>query len=474
MQIISFQAQALHGYMDRSIRFNRDVTYITGINGTGKTSVVRSVISLLQPSLAYLIETDFRFMSLVFTNDSDTHNICAYKSQDNLTIFSHDSPHTLELPGMQPDGDTPGDMDLVLRSVPSEKQYTVKLISEDPYESPTRFRERWLDFIAEQETLSANHPLISFLRSIPTPLFLGLERRSGPDTPEEARRQGVPARRLRGPFSGTVQESVLEAKRLVEEKYRETMAEHTILADQLRKNILLAVFRRNPVDVGMKVKWPDRRYMDTLRRKHETVQIALEAIGIEREQIDKRVAPFFNELERLSSQLSRSESFAKALNDDSTQAMAIAWMQLMPQEDQADLVYRFVQSFNKETDRIFTDIRKYQSLVNQFLADGSKTLDFTSQGSVVIRLPNGKVKPMTAMSSGESHIVVILTQLFFNPKRNEANVLIIDEPELSLHIKWQESFVQAVQSASERLQVILATHSPSIFLDQIDKCVDLS
>jgi predicted ATP-binding protein involved in virulence len=50
----------------------------------------------------------------------------------------------------------------------------------------------------------------------------------------------------------------------------------------------------------------------------------------------------------------------------------------------------------------------------------------------------------------------------------------VDEPELSLHIKWQELFVTAVQEASPKLQLILATHSPSIILDRVDKCVDLS
>ncbi len=53
-------------------------------------------------------------------------------------------------------------------------------------------------------------------------------------------------------------------------------------------------------------------------------------------------------------------------------------------------------------------------------------------------------------------------------------MIIVDEPELSLHVRWQESFVDAIQKASPRLQIILATHSPSIVLDRIEKCVDLS
>jgi predicted ATP-binding protein involved in virulence len=69
--------------------------------------------------------------------------------------------------------------------------------------------------------------------------------------------------------------------------------------------------------------------------------------------------------------------------------------------------------------------------------------------------------------------VVILTHLAFNPQAKRANILIIDEPELSLHLRWQELFVDAIVSASQDIQLILATHSPSIILGRHDSCVDL-
>ena len=55
----------------------------------------------------------------------------------------------------------------------------------------------------------------------------------------------------------------------------------------------------------------------------------------------------------------------------------------------------------------------------------------------------------------------------------ENNVFIIDEPELSLHVQWQELFVDSIISANPNIQYVLATHSPSIILDRIENCVDL-
>jgi predicted ATP-binding protein involved in virulence len=78
-----------------------------------------------------------------------------------------------------------------------------------------------------------------------------------------------------------------------------------------------------------------------------------------------------------------------------------------------------------------------------------------------------------SLSSGEQQLVVILTHIAFNPAAQAANVLIIDEPELSLHVVWQEFFVDAIREVNPNLQLILATHSPSIVLDNTENCIDL-
>jgi predicted ATP-binding protein involved in virulence len=81
---------------------------------------------------------------------------------------------------------------------------------------------------------------------------------------------------------------------------------------------------------------------------------------------------------------------------------------------------------------------------------------------------------MHSLSSGEAQLFVIMTHLFFNPLAQEGNVFIIDEPELSLHIQWQELFVNSVMAANPNVQFIMATHSPSIILEKTQNCLDLS
>ena len=66
------------------------------------------------------------------------------------------------------------------------------------------------------------------------------------------------------------------------------------------------------------------------------------------------------------------------------------------------------------------------------------------------------------LSSGEKQLIVLLACLSFSEEAKESHVYIVDEPEVSLHISWQEKFVDALLEASPNTQFILATHSPSI------------
>ena len=70
----------------------------------------------------------------------------------------------------------------------------------------------------------------------------------------------------------------------------------------------------------------------------------------------------------------------------------------------------------------------------------------------------------------------MIAHLIFYEDRKQPGVFIIDEPELSLHLAWQEIFVKSIQQASPKTQFILATHSPSIIgsIDSEVFCQDLS
>ncbi len=77
------------------------------------------------------------------------------------------------------------------------------------------------------------------------------------------------------------------------------------------------------------------------------------------------------------------------------------------------------------------------------------------------------------LSSGERHIIIQVYELLF--KAQDGTLVMIDEPELSLHIIWQMNYLKNLEEIIKlrRFQCIVATHSPQIFNSLWSRTVDL-
>jgi len=77
------------------------------------------------------------------------------------------------------------------------------------------------------------------------------------------------------------------------------------------------------------------------------------------------------------------------------------------------------------------------------------------------------------LSSGEQHELVLFYELLFKTKAN--SLILIDEPELSLHVAWQVEFLQDLARVIRlsSFDAVLATHSPQIINDRWDLAVEL-
>ncbi|THD39464.1 ATP-binding protein [Enterobacteriaceae bacterium ML5] len=73
---------------------------------------------------------------------------------------------------------------------------------------------------------------------------------------------------------------------------------------------------------------------------------------------------------------------------------------------------------------------------------------------------SGKELPITSLSSGEKQLIIVLGEALLQEKKSW--VYIADEPELSLHVRWQESLVENLRAINPNAQIIFATHSPDV------------
>lgn len=128
-------------------------------------------------------------------------------------------------------------------------------------------------------------------------------------------------------------------------------------------------------------------------------------------------------------------------------------------------LYLYLQSaratlFNRELISAYHKLKLFADIFAERNRITQKKLVFTEDGIKVMM--HGIEIPLDCLSSGEKHDFLMFFHLIFIA--DPGNILLIDEPEISLHIEWQERYLDDLLKICEinNLQAIVATHSPSI------------
>ena len=103
-----------------------------------------------------------------------------------------------------------------------------------------------------------------------------------------------------------------------------------------------------------------------------------------------------------------------------------------------------------------------------------KQMIISRENGFLFGLPNREISiEPKQLSSGEQHTLVLNYQLLF--KAQPGSLILIDEPEISLHVHWQHQFLDDLQKISNivNLNILIATHSPSIIHDRWELTVEL-
>lgn len=80
------------------------------------------------------------------------------------------------------------------------------------------------------------------------------------------------------------------------------------------------------------------------------------------------------------------------------------------------------------------------------------------------------------LSSGEKQMLVILLTVLVQD--NQHCTLFMDEPEISLHVEWQQRLISLIRCLNPNVQIILTTHSPALimngWLDAVTEVSDIT
>jgi energy-coupling factor transporter ATP-binding protein EcfA2 len=125
-------------------------------------------------------------------------------------------------------------------------------------------------------------------------------------------------------------------------------------------------------------------------------------------------------------------------------------------------VVQQIETVENEIKGINAPREKFRSVL-ETMYTGNKKLTFTDK-EIEIKLPSEKNIGLTLLSSGEKQLLYIA----FHALIGNNFSLIVDEPELSMHVDWQKKLVATLHDLNPNIQQIMATHSPEIMADVPD------
>lgn len=146
---------------------------------------------------------------------------------------------------------------------------------------------------------------------------------------------------------------------------------------------------------------------------------------------------------------------------------------------------RFKKEHSKALKVYFDDFDKkykvYEDAINRFDSFkriinnklSFKNIKISKEDGLSVFNDNGKKIKLSMLSSGEKQQIVLYYNLIF--ELEDKTVLMIDEPEISLHIVWQQDFMNDLLEVikDKNIKVIVATHSPQILSNHWDNQIDL-
>jgi ABC-type Mn2+/Zn2+ transport system ATPase subunit len=150
----------------------------------------------------------------------------------------------------------------------------------------------------------------------------------------------------------------------------------------------------------------------------------------------------------------------------------------LPSDDIPENVRPFLQIYVQDAKAKLDSLRQIEQKVSLFCKLLKKR--FVDKDIVIKKdigffvLRRGQSISLERLSSGEQHQIILLFELLFETREN--SLILIDEPELSLHVAWQKMFMPDLKEiiALNNFDVILATHSPYLIGEWIESIVELS
>ena len=429
---------SLYGKYDYDVIFNEDITFIYGMNGCGKTTILNITEAIITGCIFRLFEFQFSKIKLCYTDSSKgkIREISIKKHEEKLIV------------------DFDGKTEEIVRFLNPEREV---ITDSDYYDGSRAYFSKYN--ILKQIKYTFNHAYLPLNRSTRFDNefdFMRLRRKN---------RYRFPTEDL---ISGQ-DNAMLKVEDLIERKHAEILSQINKYSVEFRNEILkslLSFKESNSLSEVLDAIGNRRIEDDEINRIKESYIKILQQLNILKDEEEKSYKDFFEDF------LIKYNQWKDNTNEGLPTSLASKYTEIQ----RIKKLVKIAEKTEQKKNEAYKPIETYLKTINEFIYNeiDCKRIYINQNGEVYFKTgDNDHNIRITSLSSGEKQLVVFFASLVFEIQNDSTGIFIVDEPELSLHLSWQSIFVEKALSINNNVQLIFATHSPEIIGKYRDKMFKL-
>lgn len=407
-----------------TLEFNDDINFLIGVNGSGKTTIINLIAACLNADFVTLDKAQFSKIKVDFFFDLEKKNDKTY-----IEVIKKEKPDS-PYPNIIFNIKLPGEV--------KPKTFRLNELEEELlFRYPHELRRQRLH-MSGQLNRDVNLNLQSFVNLT----WLSIHRTSRSHSQEEKS------------FESSIDQKVKELSSDLIKYFGVLDKRYSIETERFQKNVFLSLIEgENQINL-------QTDDLDSGKEKDSLRQIFL-LFKLQEAEFSKQLDKHFKGFDEAKKELERSnhiglDKLSFLLGTRRIHSIVQEWASLNEKKN----------NINKPKVTFIEELNKLYQRKKLFIND---------KNELIVQTQSGKEFNLINLSSGEKQLLIILGESLL--QENRSHIYIADEPELSLHVDWQEKLVGSLKGVNPNSQIIFATHSPDIvgtyskYVKKVENCI---